>query len=164
MYSPVQVLFLGGKGDGNIRYYEWSEGKMFNLNEFRSSSSQKGLCWLPKRSVNVESCEIAHAFRLMRDYIEPVSFKVPRKSEIFQEDIFPNAYAGVPALEAAQWAEGKNGTPSRISMNPADRGDRQEVEQEFQADKSPAELKAELAEAHARIAELEAEVAKLKAS
>ena len=36
------------------------------------------------------------------DSVEPISFIVPRKSEAFQEDIFPDTNAGVPSLSAGE--------------------------------------------------------------
>lgn len=87
--------------------------------------------------------------------------QVPRKSDIFQADIYPDTYAGKPALENKEWLDGTNKDPEKTSMKPGQRTEKAAVE--FKADKSPAELKAELKAANDRIAELEAEVAKLKA-
>ena len=42
------VLYLAGKGDGNIRYYEVRSGQIHPLSEFRSTSSTKGLGFVPK--------------------------------------------------------------------------------------------------------------------
>ncbi len=55
---------------------------------------------IPKRGVNVMGCEIARRLKLTSNSVEPLSFIVPRKSEMFQPDIFPDCYAGVPALSA----------------------------------------------------------------
>ena len=48
----TKVLFLCGKGDGNIRYYEMKDCApwAFPLSEYRSSSSAKGCCFIPKRA------------------------------------------------------------------------------------------------------------------
>jgi len=160
--EDTSILFVGGKGDGNIRYFEISEEapQAYFLSEFRSSEPQKGFTFLPKRVCDASACEIAICLRLMKDYIEPVSFVVPRKSDVFQEDIFPDTYAGVPSLSADEWIAGKDADAKRVSMRPG-----AAVAQEratFKAAKSAVELEAELAAAHKRIAELEAEVARLK--
>ena len=54
-YDPdLKILYLGGKGDGNIRYYELADAAPFSypLSEHRTSVSAKGLAMLPKRACN----------------------------------------------------------------------------------------------------------------
>ncbi len=54
-YDPdLKILYLGGKGDGNIRYYELSDSAPFSypLSEHRTAVSAKGLAMLPKRACN----------------------------------------------------------------------------------------------------------------
>jgi coronin-1B/1C/6 len=161
------VLYVAGKGDGNIRYFEIvdSEPYVHYLSEFRDNSSQKGIAWAPKRAVDTTKCEVAVAYRLMKDKMIPISFQVPRKSaDTFQKDLYPDCYAGVPALSGKDWAAGKNATPARRSMKPGSApaaGSAAPVALKVQ--KSPADLQRELDAANAKIAALEAELAKLKA-
>ena len=37
-----------------------------------------------------------------KDMVIPIAMQVPRKSELFQDDIFPDTYAGVPTSTVAQ--------------------------------------------------------------
>lgn len=157
------ILYASGKGDGNIRYYEITNEGIFFLSEFRSTESQKGLCFLPKKACDVLSCEIAHCVRLMRDYLQPVAFIVPRKSELFQEDIFPDTFAGVPALDNSAWLSGKNANPVTMSLKPGAAPQDNKPAAAFVVKKSAAELEKELELANKRIAELEAQVKQLKA-
>eukprot|EP00178_Gracilaria_changii_P021549 TRINITY_DN63998_c0_g1_i1.p1 TRINITY_DN63998_c0_g1~~TRINITY_DN63998_c0_g1_i1.p1 ORF type:complete len:114 (+),score=29.28 TRINITY_DN63998_c0_g1_i1:40-342(+) len=99
----------------------------------------------------------------MRDYVQPVSFQVPRKSDLFQEDLYPPTYAGVAGLEFDAYIAGENKDPVTTSMDPSQRDDTQAAAAVFVADKSPAELKAELEAANKRIAELEAALAAAQA-
>lgn len=164
-YDPDNsVLYLAGKGDSSVKYFEITDEEPFAyfLSEFRHGESTKGIGWLPKRDLNTGKCEVMRALRLLRDKIQPVSFQVPRKSEMFQADIFPDTYAGESTLSSADYIAGKNAAPATVSMNPKNRGGETKTV-EFTAKKSPAELQAELTTALARIKELEAEVAKLKA-
>jgi coronin-1B/1C/6 len=161
-YDPdTSVLFIGGKGDGSIKYFEVvNEAPYIHfLSEFRNSQSQKGLGWLPKYACDTSKCEIARALRLMRDCIQPVSFQVPRKSDLFQADIFPDTYAGVPSNNSADWLGGKDADPVMRSMKP---GTEVNKDSGFTAKKSPKEMQAELDVANKRIAELEKELAALK--
>jgi hypothetical protein len=157
------ILYLAGKGDGNIRYLEAVEEAPYLhfLTEFRSSQSQKGVGWLPKRALNVGKCEIARCFRLTRDAIYPISLTVPRKSDMFQADIYPDTYSGSVMLSADEWFAGENRQPEMCSMKPGEATEKTTTT--FEAQKSPAELNAELTEAKKKIAQLEKEVAKWKA-
>uniref|UniRef100_A0A3Q3EWL6 Coronin n=1 Tax=Kryptolebias marmoratus TaxID=37003 RepID=A0A3Q3EWL6_KRYMA len=83
-YDPdTQLLYLAGKGDGNIRVYELSSEKphVSFLTEFRSLLPQKGLGVMPKRGLDVGACEVFRFYRLIavKDLVEPLSMIVPRK-------------------------------------------------------------------------------------
>ncbi|OAQ99773.1 hypothetical protein LLEC1_06792, partial [Akanthomyces lecanii] len=85
-------LYLAGKGDGNIRYYEYENDKFEFLSEYKSPDPQRGIAFLPRRGINVHENEIMRAYKTVNDsYIEPISFTVPRRAETFQADIFPPA-------------------------------------------------------------------------
>lgn len=124
----TKVLYLCGKGDGNIRYYECVDGKpfVFSLSEYRSTAAAKGSCFLPKRGLNIMSCETARCLKLTSSagsgVVEPLSFIVPRKSEAFQEDIFPDTFSGLPSLQADDWFAGANARPNLVSLDPYSRG------------------------------------------
>ena len=46
-----------------------------------------------------------------------IPFKVPRKSELFQEDLYPETQADIPALTADEWwTQKKNADPVMMSM------------------------------------------------
>lgn len=158
------VLYLAGKGDAAIRYYEFSneDPYIFALSEFRDNESSKGACFIPKQAVDVKACEIAVALRVMRDWISPVSFQVPRKSDIFQSDLYPDTYAGKPMLSADEWLGGADKAPAKRSMKPGTAKEEQK-ESTFTAKKSAEQLQKELDAANAKIAELEEKLAKLGA-
>lgn len=62
----TQCLYLAGKGDGNIRYYEYENDKFEYLSEYKSADPQRGIAFLPKRGINV-SCGLGvfDSFKLM---------------------------------------------------------------------------------------------------
>ncbi|KAF2164547.1 hypothetical protein M409DRAFT_56387 [Zasmidium cellare ATCC 36951] len=112
-----QILYVAGKGDGNIRYYEYQNDKFEFLSEYRSPNPQRGIAFLPKRGVNTHENEIMRAFKTVDDvYIEPISFIVPRRAETFQEDIYPPAVGSEPAMSSAEWFGGKSALPPKLSM------------------------------------------------
>lgn len=170
-YDPdTKMLYLAGKGDGSISYFELeapeTDGKkLHSLSQYRDSESTKGIAWLPKRFCDANKCEVAHAYRLLRDWIMPISFQVPRKSDMFQDDIYPDTYAGVPALSPEEWKGGKNAVPPTVSMKPgaAPAAASAPAAKAALPSKSRAQLQQELDAANAEIEKLRAEVAQLKA-
>lgn len=153
--DDTSVLFVGGKGDSTVRYFEIDGSGLHFLSAFSDTKSHKGFSFIPKVAVDTTKCEIAGMLRVMSDGIIPVQFVVPRKNaDTFQADIFPETRAPIPAQTSAEYLEGKNAAPIMSSMKP---GEVQQAGQtEFVAKKTYAELETELAAALARIAELEA--------
>jgi len=162
------ILYLAGKGDGNIRYYEVvdNEPYIYPLSEYSSSSPQRGMGLLPKRACNVSTCEVARFFKIHRDMVEPISFCVPRKSDLFQDDIYPPCFAGIPTMTADEFKAGTTNPPDcsfdhSKGFTPVEHKatDFKPVVQE-KKELSAAELKEALEKANARVAYLEAEIVK----
>jgi coronin-1B/1C/6 len=111
------ILYIAGKGDGNIRYYEFENDKFEYLSEYKSPEPQRGVAFMPKRGVNTHENEVMRAFKTVNDtYIEPISFIVPRKAESFQEDIYPPTVGTKAAMSSSEWLDGKTAVPSKWSM------------------------------------------------
>ncbi|KAJ8336154.1 hypothetical protein SKAU_G00394970 [Synaphobranchus kaupii] len=122
-YDPdTHMLYLAGKGEGYIRYYEINPEKpyMQYLTDHRSHLPQKGLGVMPKRGLDVGSCEVFRFYKLVttKSMIEPLSMIVPRRSGSYQEDLYPMTAGNQPALTAAQWLSGQNKDPVLISLKP----------------------------------------------
>ncbi|KAI0071195.1 microtubule binding protein [Panus rudis PR-1116 ss-1] len=111
------ILFLAGKGDGNIRYFEWENETLFPLAEYKSSEPQRGMAFLPRRAVNVQECEIARAYKVAASSIEAIAFIVPRKADSFQSDIYPPAQSASPSLTAPEFFSGKEAPPKLVSLD-----------------------------------------------
>uniref|UniRef100_A0A3P8Z6H3 Coronin n=1 Tax=Esox lucius TaxID=8010 RepID=A0A3P8Z6H3_ESOLU len=118
--ADTHMLYLAGKGDGNIRYYEITTEKPYlqYLMEFRSPAPQKGLGVMPKHGLDVAACEVFRFYKLvtLKGLIEPISMIVPRRSETYQEDIYPMTAGTEPALSASEWLSGINRDPVLISL------------------------------------------------
>ncbi|TFJ81076.1 hypothetical protein NSK_007719 [Nannochloropsis salina CCMP1776] len=119
--SDTNLLYLAGKGDGNIRYYEIvSEAPfVFPISEYRSTTPSKGCCLVPKRGLDVLRCETARVLKLTTSSVEPLSFIVPRKGGFFQDDLFPPSMAGLPSHSAPEWWAGSDKAPLLMSLDPA---------------------------------------------
>jgi len=120
--QDTSVLYLCGKGDGIIRLYEFENKAPYlhKLNDgFRSTTPGKGYCTVPKRGLNIMSCETTRIMKLTnKDGIHPLQFTVPRKSDAFQDDIFPPAAAATPAHSFAQWQGGSSKLPVTMKLDP----------------------------------------------
>ncbi|RFU31101.1 hypothetical protein B7463_g5243, partial [Scytalidium lignicola] len=113
----TQCLYLAGKGDGNIRYFEYENDKFEFLSEYKSGDPQRGIAFLPRRGLDVRENEVMRAYKTVNDsYIEPISFTVPRRAEVFQSDIYPPATGLKPAVSAEEWLSGKDGIPAKIDL------------------------------------------------
>lgn len=121
----TKTLYLCGKGEGCIRYYEIVDDHphIYYLNQFISGQPQKALGWMPKRGLNVAVCEIFRFYKLhgSGNMVEPISFIVPRKSTLFQDDLYPDTLSTKPAMSINDWfVLGSNIKPILISMKTAD--------------------------------------------
>ncbi|KAI1106842.1 DUF1900-domain-containing protein [Jackrogersella minutella] len=115
--DACHCLYLAGKGDGNIRYFEYENDKFEFLSEYKSVDPQRGIAFVPKRGVNVHDNEVMRAYKTVNDaYIEPISFTVPRRAETFQSDIYPPTSGLKPGLSASDWLSGKSGLPAKIDF------------------------------------------------
>lgn len=121
--ADCKMLYLAGRGDGNIRYYELiSEAPyLYALSEYKSTDPQRGLALLPKRAVATNEMEIARFVKVYgsQPILEPISFKVPRREgagAVFASDIYPETVAPEPALSVEEYFGGVRKAPRRISL------------------------------------------------
>ena len=121
----THMIYVAGKGDGNVRYYELlnEQPYVFYLSQFISGAPQKGFGVMPKRGCDTAQCEIFRFYKLhaTKDTVEPISMIVPRKSESFQDDIYPETQAPVPSLTAEEWISGRNASPTMMSLKAGSR-------------------------------------------
>ncbi|XP_068616711.1 coronin-1C-A [Brachionichthys hirsutus] len=118
-YDPdTNVVYICGKGDTSIRYFEITDEAPYIhfLNIFVSKEPQRGMGYMSKRGLDVNKCEITRFYKLLERKCEPVVMTVPRKSDLFQEDLYPDTAGSDPSLEAEDWLEGQNGEPILISL------------------------------------------------
>ena len=120
--------------DGNIRYYEYESDSLYSLAEHSTSNPQRGMCFLPRRGLEVSECEIARAFKVTSGGVEPIAFIVPRRvscvrrhaheadvfhpsqADSFQSDIYPPAPSSEPSLTAAEFFAGKTAPLNLVSL------------------------------------------------
>uniref|UniRef100_A0A6B2KYR6 Uncharacterized protein n=2 Tax=Arcella intermedia TaxID=1963864 RepID=A0A6B2KYR6_9EUKA len=114
------LIFLAGRGDGNIQIYEQISSPPFFVfvNEFKSSTPSSDLCAFPKKMVDTRKWEIIRFAKLSKTTLEHLSFFIPRKGEQFQEDLYPPTFSGETTLSLDEWVAGNNLTPQLMSLRP----------------------------------------------
>ncbi|XP_053837157.1 coronin-1B [Vidua macroura] len=121
-YDPdTSVVYVCGKGDSSIRYFEITEEPPYIhfLNTFTSKEPQRGMGWMPKRGLDVSKCEIARFYKLHERKCEPIIMTVPRKSDLFQDDLYPDTAGPEAAMEAEEWVAGHTAGPVLVSLRQA---------------------------------------------
>ncbi|RWS09809.1 coronin-2B-like protein [Dinothrombium tinctorium] len=116
----TKMVYVAGKGDGSIRYYEvineppWC----YYISQYITGFPQRGLGVMPKRGLDVHRCEVFRFYKLhaSKPQCEPISMIVPRKSHLFQADLYPDTLAPTPALTSDEWLKGKRRSPVLMSM------------------------------------------------
>ncbi|NWT75793.1 COR2B protein, partial [Prunella himalayana] len=73
---------------------------------------------MPKHGLDVSACEVFRFYKLitLKGLIEPISMIVPRRSETYQEDIYPMTPGTEPALTPDEWLSGVNRDPILVSL------------------------------------------------
>jgi hypothetical protein len=115
----TKMVYLVGKGDSIIRYYELFPESPYvqYLNMYNTSNPQRSCGCMPKRYLSHSECEVARFYKLHnKGMIEPVTMTVPRKSGMFQDDIYPPCAAGEPSLSADEWAAGQDKPPALVNI------------------------------------------------
>lgn len=112
----TSVLFLAGKGDSTVTFFEYEAGKLFRLNSYQSKEPQRSICFMPKHCMKTTNNEIARMYKVHSNLIEPVSFIVPRRNANFQSDIYPDSLAPVAACSLLEFIEGNSPNPVLWNM------------------------------------------------
>ena len=107
------LLYLYTKGECNIKYYDipYNSNTIHNIGEFKTNNTNKSICIMPKTGLNVLKNEIGRFYKLTTNStnnnnsttistnsnnssnsIEYLSVLLPRRSNVFQSDIYPDVY------------------------------------------------------------------------
>jgi len=120
--NDLGIMYLAGKGDGNIRYFEITDEDPYvhYLNEYKSKDPQSGLAALPKQMCDVMKCEVMRFLKLTpQGSVVPVRFEVPRIENVyFQEDLYPDTWDLQSSMTASEWVEGAKTPGNLVNLNP----------------------------------------------
>ncbi|KAK6851654.1 WD domain-containing protein [Apiospora arundinis] len=116
--DSCHCLYLAGKGDGNIRYFEYENDKFEFLSEYKSGDPQRGIAFLPKRGVNVSARERGHEGIQdcqRRIYRARLLHRTPTRRNL-PVRYLPPAVGAKPAMSSQEWFSGKEGLPPKINF------------------------------------------------
>merc|ERR1711972_945046 len=131
---------------------------------FMTKVSATGICAAPKSAVDVLGCETTRLLKLSKENgvgrVAELKFVIPRKDECFQEDLFPDDYAGKAAQAAEDYFDGSDVAPILMKMDPDERDDSAPAAAAKmpKKKKSRDEIEKELQAARAEIISLEKEI------
>jgi coronin-1B/1C/6 len=114
--ADTGLIFVPGRGEGNVKYYDFSNNTIKFASEFRSSVPQKGMALFPKRACNYNRCEVDRFAKMTINSIEYLSFYVPKRNEGYDSAVYPDCLSGEPALTYDEWVGGKNAEAVRKSI------------------------------------------------
>lgn len=81
------------------------------INEYKGEGECHGMAFLPKKDVDFMNMEINRCVRYGKGFAEWITFKTPRKTGSFAEDIYVPCYKGEMAVDYTEWASGVNKAP-----------------------------------------------------
>jgi hypothetical protein len=89
-------------------YYNENNGtpELKIINEYKGEGECHGMGFMPKKDVNFMNMEINRVIRYGKGFAEWITFKTPRKTGSFAEDIFVPCNKGECAMDYNEWASG----------------------------------------------------------
>jgi hypothetical protein len=119
--TDTNMLFVAGRGDSSIGYYEFSEDASDCLTEgHRYNGEQtKGVCLVPKRAMRVMETEVNRVLQLTANSVVSIPYHVPRKSYAeFHADLYPRTRGILTTGMACNWMDGHDGEVDKICLDP----------------------------------------------
>jgi coronin-1B/1C/6 len=167
--EDADLLFFVGKGDGGIRYYELAPEEepsqmIFEISTYRTNDPTSGCGAVYRRNCNVSINEILRLYQVTGTQLRPLSFQVPRKSDLFQDDLYPPCRGDEANLSCSDWLAGENATPKLVNLEggfkPSEKKEKTMAKVEEEKELSASDTKHKIEELTHRVAFLEAELAK----
>ncbi|AYU79023.1 coronin, putative [Leishmania donovani] len=117
--EDLNLLILGSKGENNVKCFElMNEGLTFSY-EVNSNDPMKGLCMMPKWSLDVRKCEFSRLYQLTYHSLFTIEMLLPRKQSCteFQGDVFPSTFADHSAISAGEFFSGASADPREYDLS-----------------------------------------------
>ena len=113
----LKLLYVPGRGEGNIHYYDLSDLQIKECSEYKSSQPQKAITMFPKKTMDYNKCEVARFAKVVGKEIMYLGFFVPRRNPGYDSSLYPPVYTGEPAITTDEWMGGANKDPIVKEIN-----------------------------------------------
>ena len=156
-----KLLFTLGKGESTIHIFDFNTDKVIKCIDFQSKEPATAYAPFDRRNVNYNRCELDRFVKYSKGFLYTVSFRVPRKVDIFDPELYPELPCGQPAQTFDEWAGGETKEPVKKKINEITNefvsGENNFVKEESGA-KADAGSDDKVKELEAKAAELEAKI------
>ena len=89
------------------RLLEWCNDALVQVQMETLAEPHIGFAMLPKRTVNVKTCELLRFARITPDFVHIVSVGATRaRLDLFQDDLYPPCLSGLPSSSIQDYASG----------------------------------------------------------
>ena len=93
------------------------------LDSYKGGSAQKAFTWMPKQCCDVNKHEIRRGVKITDSKtLEIIAFRLPSKSGLFQEDLYPPFPSNKPSSSAEEWMKGVDKPPITMELRPEKAG------------------------------------------
>ncbi|KAK7199400.1 coronin [Novymonas esmeraldas] len=117
--EDTNLLFVGSKGESNIKCFELMGDGLIPSYEVNAQDPMKGLCAMPKWSLDVRRCEFDRLYQLTYHSLLTIEMVLPRRQAgtEFQADVFPPTFADQPAMSAEAFFGGADAQPCEYDLS-----------------------------------------------
>lgn len=115
----TKLIVCYGKGEVSIKLYEFDmkpEPRLHMVAVISCQEAHRAIAIGDKFSGNIAGNVVLLIVRILLKSVEEVPCTVPRRSDSFQEDLFPDTRAETPAMSAEEFEAGKVCDPILVSL------------------------------------------------
>ena len=112
-----KLLYTLGKGESSIHIFDYNTDKVIKCIDFQSKEPATAFAQLDRRFVDYNKNEIDRFIKFSKGFVYYVSFRIPRKVDIFDPELFPDVACGEPAQTFDEWAGGETKEPVKKKIN-----------------------------------------------
>lgn len=117
------LIYLGGKGDGHIRYVELAHDERIIASQgaYETSEPERGLTLLPRKMCDIMGCECSRMLKLATESMHMLHWRILRThNEFFQDAIYPPVRnTSKPLFEIVDWENGAQEVYPMVDFQPA---------------------------------------------
>lgn len=115
-------MYNSGRGDGSIQFFQYdtaTPGLITPLGKFSHGQACKSFTMLPKWTLDPNKHEVGRCCRYLSDNsLDYIAFRLPNRTGVFQEDLYPPFEANQPANDFQTWNAGTDKPALTMQVRP----------------------------------------------